>query len=122
MLVPAGLRLVGAYAAASEESPAKLAALARQLGGLLPPHLVSAHRISGSIPSTGQHFAQTLQASDCAAPTTSLHDVPELLSSHALCHIWPQCIHIYIITRILPTTVLSICKEEETVCEAVLGC
>ena len=42
MLVPAGLRLVGAYAAASEESPAKLAALARQLGGLLPPHLVRA--------------------------------------------------------------------------------
>ena len=44
MLVPPGLRLVGAYAAASEESPAKLAALARQLGELLPPHLVCDRR------------------------------------------------------------------------------
>ena len=40
MLLAAGLRLVGAYAAASEESPAKLAATVRQLGELLPPHMV----------------------------------------------------------------------------------
>ena len=50
MLVPAGLRLVGAYAAASQESPAKLAALARQLGGLLPPHLVRALAASDGRP------------------------------------------------------------------------
>ncbi len=69
MLVPAGLRLVGAYAAASEESPAKLAALARQLGELLPPHLVCAHGFSGSTPSTGRwNFVQTLQASDYVTP------------------------------------------------------
>ena len=54
MLVPAGLRLVGAYAAASEESPAKLAALARQLGALLPPHLVRALGRMASTPSTLQ--------------------------------------------------------------------
>jgi hypothetical protein len=40
MLLPAGLRLIGAYAAASEESPAKLAATVRQFGELLPPHMV----------------------------------------------------------------------------------
>ena len=41
MLIPAGLRMVGAYAAAADESPAALAQLARQLDSLLPPQLVS---------------------------------------------------------------------------------
>ena len=42
MLVPTGLRLVGAYAAAADESQAELALQVRQLDKLLPPQLVSA--------------------------------------------------------------------------------
>ena len=42
MLIPTGLCLVGAYAAAADESPAALALLARRLDKLLPPQLVRA--------------------------------------------------------------------------------
>ena len=42
MLIHTGLCLVGAYAAAADESPAALALLARRLDKLLPPQLVRA--------------------------------------------------------------------------------
>ena len=63
MLVPAGVRLVGAYAAASEESPAKLAALVRQLGELLPPHLVRS-----PTPALRAGFFESLDMAAMCAP------------------------------------------------------
>ena len=88
MLVPPGLRLVGAYAAASEESPAKLAALARQLGELLPPHLVCDQRFVVPLADTlcpAAFCSQALQAiTRTHRAALDSHTVPRLAAVRCL--------------------------------------